>query len=307
MIEFRSVRKEYPGGTVAVHDFSLVLPARTTTVLVGPSGCGKTTLLRMINRMVEPTSGSVQIDGADVAGRDPVRLRRSIGYVLQDGGLLPHQTVADNVGTVLRLNRNPRARTRQRTLDLLETVGLAPDLAHRYPAQLSGGQQQRVGVARALAADPNILLMDEPFGAVDPIVRTELQTEILRLQQQLHKTIVFVTHDIDEALLLGDQVVILREGARIAQHGTPSQIIENPADEFVAEFIGLTGGARQLRAKRTANGTVLVDAHGRTRGVLAGEAEDGADGEGPAEPVAVGRRDGRTTGGRPGRPAEENG
>ena len=320
MIEFRSVRKEYPGGTVAVDDFSLVLPPRTTTVLVGPSGCGKTTLLRMINRMVEPTSGSVQIDGADVAGRDPVRLRRSIGYVLQDGGLLPHQTVADNVATVLRLNRNPRSKTRQRTMELLETVGLSPDLAHRYPAQLSGGQQQRVGVARALAADPNILLMDEPFGAVDPIVRTELQAEILRLQQQLHKTVVFVTHDIEEAFLLGDQVVILREGAHIAQRGTPSQIIEDPADEFVAEFIGLTRGTRRLRAKRTANGTVLVDADGRTRGVLVGETDDATDGrddgltehgadgrgDGPAEPGSDAWSDGPVAGGQ-GLPAEENG
>jgi len=268
MIEFRSVRKEYSDGTVAVEDFSLVLPPRTSTVLVGPSGCGKTTLLRMINRMVEPSSGDVQIDGEDVARRDPVQLRRSIGYVLQEGGLLPHHTVADNVAAVLRLTRAPRARARTRTMELLRIVGLDPALAERYPAQLSGGQRQRVGVARALAADPNILLMDEPFAAVDPIVRAELQAEILRLQQQLHKTVVFVTHDIDEAFRLGDQVVILRKGARIAQRGTPSQIIEHPADDFVAEFIGLTRGARRLRRKRTGNGTVLVDANGRTQGVL---------------------------------------
>jgi len=268
MIEFRSVTKTYPDGTDAVADFSLVVPAHTTTVLVGSSGSGKTTLLRMINRMVEPTSGSIEIDGEPIAQRDPVRLRRSIGYVLQNGGLLPHHRVIDNVATVLRLEGTPKQEAREKAAEVLDVVGLDRSLAQRYPSQLSGGQQQRVGVARALAADPNILLMDEPFGAVDPIVRAELQAETLRLQQELHKTVVFVTHDIDEAFLLGDQVVILSTGAQVAQVGSPSEIIENPADDFVASFIGTERGARALRTKHTDHGTVLVDGAGRTQGRL---------------------------------------
>ncbi|MCC9052858.1 ATP-binding cassette domain-containing protein [Microbacterium sp. F2E] len=277
-IEFRSVTKQFPDGTVAVDDFSLVLPAHKTTVFVGSSGCGKTTLLRMINRLIEPTSGEITIDGEPIQNRDPVRLRRGIGYVMQNAGLLPHFTVIDNVATVPRLNGTPRAEARRRALELLDIVGLDRALADRYPRQLSGGQQQRVGVARGLAADPNILLMDEPFGAVDPIVRSELQTETLRLQRDLDKTVVFVTHDIDEAFLLGDQVVILEKGAHIAQVGTPSEIIENPATDFVAEFIGVERGARALHAKRTDHGTVLVDAAGRIQGVLVGEdATDGAN------------------------------
>jgi osmoprotectant transport system ATP-binding protein len=268
VIEFRGVTKTFPDGTAAVHDFSLQLPARKTTVFVGSSGCGKTTLLRMINRMVDPTSGSVEIDGEDVAHRKPVQLRRSIGYVMQNSGLMPHFTVADNIATVPVLQGTTRRAARARALELMATVGLDPKLADRYPSQLSGGQQQRVGVARGLAADPNILLMDEPFGAVDPIVRAELQQELLRLQEEVDKTIVFVTHDIDEAFLLGDQVVILQVGAQIAQVGSPSEIIEHPADEFVATFIGAEAGKRALRAKPTATGTVLVDAHGRTQGVL---------------------------------------
>ncbi len=271
-IEFRSVTKQFPDGTVAVDDFSLVLPAHKTTVFVGSSGCGKTTLLRMINRLIEPTSGEITIDGEPIQNRDPVRLRRGIGYVMQNAGLLPHFTVIDNVATVPRLNGTPRAEARRRALELLDIVGLDRALADRYPRQLSGGQQQRVGVARGLAAAPNILLMDEPFGAVDPIVRSELQTETLRLQRDLDKTVVFVTHDIDEAFLLGDQVVILEKGAHIAQVGSPSEIIENPATDFVAEFIGVERGARALHAKRTARGTVLVDAAGRTQGVLVDEA-----------------------------------
>ena len=270
MIEFRSVTKRFPEGTVAVDDFSLVIPARKTTVLVGSSGSGKTTLLRMINRMVDPTSGTIEIDGESVRGRDPVELRRGIGYVMQNGGLLPHLTVVDNVATVPVLNGVPRREARLRALELLDTVGLDRSLAKRYPSQLSGGQQQRVGVARGLAADPNILLMDEPFGAVDPIVRDELQQETIRLQRELDKTVVFVTHDIDEAFLLGDQVVILEKGAQIAQLGSPSEIVEAPASEFVASFIGAERGARALRAKSTPNGTVLVDTAGRTQGVLLG-------------------------------------
>ena len=274
-IEFRSVTKRFADGTTAVDDFSLVLPAHKTTVFVGSSGCGKTTLLRMINRLIEPTSGEITIDGEPIQKRDPVRLRRGIGYVMQNAGLLPHFTVIDNVATVPVLNGTPRKQARERALELLDIVGLDRSLAGRYPRQLSGGQQQRVGVARGLAADPNILLMDEPFGAVDPIVRSELQTETLRLQRDLDKTVVFVTHDIDEAFLLGDQVVILEKGAHIAQVGTPSEIIENPASDFVAEFVGVERGARALTAKQTARGTVLVDAAGRTQGVLVGEASPG--------------------------------
>lgn len=271
MIEFRNVTKKFPDGTVAVNDFSLVLPSRKTTVFVGSSGSGKTTLLRMINRMVEPTSGDVEIDGTSVLSSDPVALRRSIGYVMQNSGLMPHFTVIENVATVLRLTGVAKNEARERSLIMLDTVGLDRSLADRYPSQLSGGQQQRVGVARGLAADPNILLMDEPFGAVDPIVRTDLQQELIRLQDELDKTVVFVTHDIDEAFLLGDQVVILDHGARVRQAGTPSEIIANPADDFVAAFIGAERGARALSIKQTAHGAVLVDSEGRTQGRLLGD------------------------------------
>jgi len=271
MIEFESVTKRYANGPDAVHDFSLTIPARKTTVLVGSSGSGKTTLLRMINRMVEPTSGVITIDGEDVRDKEAVKLRRSIGYVMQSAGLIPHHRVIDNIATVPVLNGVPRKQAREAAIALLDVVGLDRTLAQRYPSQLSGGQQQRVGVARGLAADPNILLMDEPFGAVDPIVRAELQREILRLQRDLEKTIVFVTHDIDEAFLLGDQVVILETGARIAQVGSPSQIMDNPANEFVASFIGANNGKRALSTKATESGTVLVDAQGRTQGRLVEE------------------------------------
>ncbi|NYE19773.1 ATP-binding cassette domain-containing protein [Microbacterium immunditiarum] len=273
MIEFADVTKRFPDGTVAVEGFSIVMPARRTTVLVGSSGSGKTTLLRMINRMVDPTSGTVSIDGEDVAGRDPVRLRRSIGYVMQNSGLMPHFTVAENIATVPVLEGTSRREARSRALELMRTVGLDESMADRYPSQLSGGQQQRVGVARGLAADPNILLMDEPFGAVDPIVRSELQQEVIRLQRELDKTVVFVTHDIDEAFLLGDQVVILETGAHIAQVGSPSEIIEDPASGFVESFIGADRGRRALRLKQTARGTVVVDTDGRTQGALVSEAD----------------------------------
>jgi len=271
MIEFRSVSKRFPDGTLAVDDFSLVLPSRKTTVLVGSSGSGKTTLLRMINRMVEPTSGVIEIDGESILDRNPVLLRRSIGYVMQNSGLLPHFKVIDNVATVPVLNGVTRRVARDQALALLETVGLTRELAGRYPSELSGGQQQRVGVARGLAANPNILLMDEPFGAVDPIVRAELQHEIIRLQRELDKTVVFVTHDIDEAFLLGDQVVILENGGRIAQIGSPTEIMSNPASDFVAEFIGIRQGKRALTIKKTATGAILVDSEGRAAGVLVGD------------------------------------
>jgi osmoprotectant transport system ATP-binding protein len=271
VIEFAGVSKAFPDGTRAVDDFTLVIPARRTTVLVGSSGSGKTTLLRMINRMVEPTAGVISIDGEDVASRPVVPLRRSIGYVMQNSGLLPHFTVAQNIATVPVLEGMKRRQARSRALELMQTVGLDPAMADRYPSQLSGGQQQRVGVARGLAADPNILLMDEPFGAVDPIVRAELQQELIRLQTEIGKTVVFVTHDIDEAFLLGDQVVILRQGAQIAQVGSPSEIIEDPADEFVGSFIGAEKGKRALHLKDTERGTVVVDAEGRTQGAIVRE------------------------------------
>jgi len=271
MIEFRGVTKRFPDGTEAVSDFSLVLPSRKTTVFVGSSGCGKTTLLRMINRMIDPTEGQILIDDVDVASQDKVQLRRSIGYVLQASGLLPHRTVIDNVATVPVLRGTPKSEARAAALELLDTVGLDRTLANRYPRQLSGGQQQRVGVARALASDPNILLMDEPFGAVDPIVRDELQIELNRLQRELGKTVVFVTHDIDEAFVLADHVVILRKGGAIAQVGTPAEILAAPADDFVASFIGADKGKRDLHVQQRAGDgglSLVVDGDGRPVGVL---------------------------------------
>jgi osmoprotectant transport system ATP-binding protein len=268
MIEFHHVRKQYPDGTLAIEDFSLVVPSRTTTVLVGSSGCGKTTLMRMINRMVDPTSGRVEIDGQDIAGQDAVKLRRSIGYVMQNSGLLPHRKVVDNIATVPRLTGVDKRTAREDALRLMDTVGLDRSMADRYPSQLSGGQQQRVGVARGLAVDPNILLMDEPFGAVDPLVRDDLQQELIRLRTQLDKTVVFVTHDIDEAFLLGDQVVILEKGGRIAQQGTPQEILSDPANDFVRDFVGADKGKRALHVEETGTGRVLVDRDGRLVGVL---------------------------------------
>lgn len=268
MIEFRDVSKLYPDGTVAVRDFSLTVPSHRCVVLLGSSGSGKTTLMRMVNRMVDPSSGSVLIDDEDVRAADPVRLRRSIGYVLQSGGLLPHRTVADNVATVPMLTGATRRDARTQAIGLLERVGLDPALAGRYPSQLSGGQQQRVGVARALASDPNIMLMDEPFGAVDPIVRRELQDELLRLQAELGKTIVFVTHDVDEAFRLGDEVVVLRPEAQIAQRGTPVEIMLAPADDFVRDFIGADRGSRSLRVEVVRGRSVAVDAEGRAVGII---------------------------------------
>ena len=265
MIRFDQVTKAYPDGTTAVSDFSLEVPSHEVVVLLGSSGCGKTTLLRMVNRMVEPTSGAVWIDDDNVADLDPVALRRRIGYVMQSGGLLPHKTVLDNVVTVPVLTGSTRRAAYGRGHELMELVGLDASLASRYPNQLSGGQRQRVGVARALAADPNILLMDEPFGAVDPVVRAELQNELLKLQQELAKTILFVTHDVDEAFLLSQQVLVLRTGAQVAQQGTPADILLNPADEFVAEFIG---GARRHLHPEVRNGRqLIVDAIGRMVGI----------------------------------------
>ena len=268
MIEYRSVAKTFPDGTQAVHEFNLVIPSRSTTVFVGSSGCGKTTLLRMVNRMVDPSSGQVLIDDVDVATRDKVELRRSIGYVMQQAGLLPHRTVIDNVGTVLRLNGVSKKETRERSYAVLETVGLDAKLAERYPSQLSGGQQQRVGVARGLVTDPNILLMDEPFGAVDPIVRVDLQAELLRLQREIAKTIVFVTHDIDEAFHLGDQVIILKKGGEVAQAGTPAEILAHPADDFVRSFVGLDRGQRTLHLEERDGKRLVLDQAGKPAGLL---------------------------------------
>jgi osmoprotectant transport system ATP-binding protein len=246
MISFTEVTKVYPGGTTAVGGLSLVAPTGRITVLVGPSGCGKTTSLRMINRMIEPSSGTIEIDGRDTGTLDPNELRRGIGYVIQSGGLFPHRTILDNIATVPLLLGWPRARAREVAAELLERVGLAPELGRRYPNQLSGGQQQRVGVARALAADPPVMLMDEPFSAVDPVVREQLQDEFLRLQSELGKTIVFVTHDIDEAIKLGDQVAVLRVGGTLAQLASPAELLADPADDFVADFLGRDRGYRGL-------------------------------------------------------------
>ncbi|MFY7067183.1 ATP-binding cassette domain-containing protein [Nocardiopsis changdeensis] len=246
MITFEGAAKHYPDGTVAVADLDLTVETGRTTVFVGPSGSGKTTSLRMINRMVEPTRGTVRIDGVDIRERDPALLRRGIGYVIQQAGLFPHRTVLDNIATVPLLVGTPRRAARARAAELMELVGLDPAMGRRWPHQLSGGQQQRVGVARALAADPPVLLMDEPFSAVDPVVRTGLQDELLRLQQELHKTIVFVTHDIDEAVRLGDRIAVFRPGGELAQYDTPERLLTTPADDFVESFVGHDRGVRRL-------------------------------------------------------------
>ncbi|MEV0465172.1 ATP-binding cassette domain-containing protein [Nocardia tengchongensis] len=245
-IEFTGVSKTYPDGTTAVHDLSLRIESGSFTVFVGPSGCGKTTSMRMINRMISPSVGTITVGGQDISRVDPVKLRLGIGYVIQSAGLLPHRTVIDNVATVPVLRGQSRRAARQAALEVMDRVGLDRGLAQRYPAQLSGGQQQRVGVARALAADPPILLMDEPFSAVDPVVRTELQNEMLRLQAELHKTIVFVTHDIDEAIKLGDHIAVFGPGGHLQQHDVPRTVLAQPATDFVAGFVGRDRGYREL-------------------------------------------------------------
>ena len=262
-IRFENITKNYPSRTgeptTVLQDLNLHIPAGQITVFVGPSGCGKTTSLRMINRMVEPNSGTITMDGVNVHEKNPYELRRGIGYVMQQGGLMPHRTVAQNIATVPRLLGASRKEAQARALELLEVVGLDSSYAKRYPSQLSGGQVQRVGVARALAADAPVLLMDEPFSAVDPMVRTDLQKELLRLQGRLAKTIVFVTHDIDEALLLGDTIAVFAEGGRLAQFGTPEEILYSPADDFVRSFVSRSVAGlldeqtvRQARARRLA-------------------------------------------------------
>ncbi|MCW2857091.1 MAG: transporter related protein [Marmoricola sp.] len=247
MIRLDGVGKTYEDGTVAVVSLDLDVAANTLVCLVGPSGCGKSTILKMVNRLIEPTAGRIYLDGADVTDTDPVELRRGIGYVIQQVGLFPHQDIATNVATVPSLLGWERKRARARSLELLELVGLDPEVfAKRYPHQLSGGQRQRVGVARALAADPPVLLMDEPFGAVDPIVRARLQDEFLRIQRDLGKTVVMVTHDIDEAVKMGDRVAVFAAGGRLAQYDAPAALLGAPADEFVAEFVGRARGMRRL-------------------------------------------------------------
>jgi osmoprotectant transport system ATP-binding protein len=250
-VVFEHVSKRYAGTGAgnpgAVEDLSLEVPAGKICVLVGPSGCGKTTSLKMVNRLIEPTSGRILIGDTDVARRDVIELRRSIGYVIQQVGLFPHKTVGENVATVPRLLGWEPGRQRERAAELLELVGLDPGrYTTRYPSALSGGERQRVGVARALAADPPVLLMDEPFGAVDPIVRERLQNELLRLQEQLARTIIFVTHDIDEAIKMGDLVAVMQTGGHLAQFAAPSEILANPASEFVARFVGADRGLKRL-------------------------------------------------------------
>ena len=266
MIRFDHVSKTYPGGTRAVEDFSLTVEQGSTTVLLGTSGCGKTTLMRMVNAMVTPTSGRVFVRGQDVASEDPVRLRRSIGYVLQEGGLFPHRSIADNIATVPRLEGATKQTSRERALELLTLVGLDREMADRDPAQLSGGQRQRVGVARALANRADVLLMDEPFGALDPIVRAELQRELKEIQRALGTTILFVTHDVDEAFTLGDQVAVLSTGGHIEQVGTPTELLSSPASPFVAEFVGASRAARPVRV--AGPGGLVVDDAGTPVGTL---------------------------------------
>ena len=246
MLRLDSVTKRY-GSTVAVDALSLEVGDGEVCVLIGPSGCGKTTTMKMINRLIEPTSGHIELNGEDVLGLDPVNLRRRIGYVIQHVGLFPHQTVAETGATVPRLLGWDKGRVRARTTELLELVGLEPDrFARRYPHELSGGQRQRVGVARALAGDPPVLLMDEPFGAIDPITRDRLQGEFVRLQAEVRKTVVLVTHDVDEAVRVGDRIAVLAEGGRLQQYDTPAAVLARPANEFVADFVGADRGVKRL-------------------------------------------------------------
>jgi len=271
LIELNNVTKQYPNQPVAaVESFSMTVQPGELVMFVGPSGCGKTTTMKMINRIIEPTTGSISIDGRDVLSLNPSELRRHIGYVIQQIGLFPHMTIAENISVVPKLLGWTKAKTNDRVYELLTTVGLEPeDFAHRYPKQLSGGQQQRVGVARALAADPPVMLMDEPFGATDPITREKLQAEFLRLQAAIGKTIIFVTHDFDEAVRLGDRIAVLSNRSQIEQFDTPANILTNPANDYVSSFIGLGTTIKRL---------VLIPVT---------EARLGPAGAAPAGPISV--------------------
>ena len=275
MISFESVTKTYPGPSrpaadvVAVRETSFTVDTGTITVLAGSSGCGKTTLLRMVNRMVAPSSGGVLINGDDIARMDPVQLRRKIGYVMQHAGLLPHKTVADNIAVVPRLNGATRTQAKRSVDRMMEMVELSSEMADRYPSELSGGQAQRVGVARALADEPRILLMDEPFGAVDPLVRSGLQQQLIDIQHELGTTMLFVTHDMSEALRLGHEIILLAEQGRIMQQDSPTNLVEQPANAFVEDFLGLNAVDKALTTVTTEDGrTMVVDAHGRPAGFL---------------------------------------
>jgi osmoprotectant transport system ATP-binding protein len=263
-IVFQNVTKRYPGrGAAAVDNLSLRIPAGEICVLVGPSGGGKTTAMKMVNRLIEISEGDILIDGSSVRRLDVIELRRRIGYVIQHVGLFPHMSVADNIATVPKLLGWPKARIRARVDELLELVGLDPAKdADRYPRQLSGGQQQRVGLARAMAADPSVMLMDEPFGALDPITRERLQDEFLRLHGEIRKTVIFVTHDIDEAIKMGDRIAILREGGVLVQYDTPDAILASPADDFVARFVGADRSLKRLALKRLADIELLAAPNG---------------------------------------------
>jgi osmoprotectant transport system ATP-binding protein len=307
-IRLEQVRKAYPNGTVAVRELSLEVPTGEMCMLVGPSGCGKTTVLKMINRLIEPSGGKLFLTGEDVTRVDPVKLRRRIGYVIQHVGLFPHQSIAENIATVPKLVGWDRRRTTARVGELLELVGLDPTVyGKRYPHQLSGGQRQRVGVARALAADPVVLLMDEPFSAIDPIARDRLQGEFLRLQAEVRKTVVFVTHDIEEAIRLGDRVAVLSEGGKLEQYADPATLLGAPANDFVADFVGSDRGlkrlavtsisdadlerppvvrpddplstAREVLERAGARWAVVLERNGDLRGWLS--AERAAEGDGP--------------------------
>ncbi len=250
-VSYRDVTKRYPGQTTpAISNLSLEVPAGEICVLVGPSGCGKTTAMRMVNQTVDITEGDILIGDTSVRDRDPTELRREMGYVIQQTGLFPHRTIADNIATVPSLLGWDRDRTRKRVDELFEVIGLDPALGDRFPSQLSGGQQQRIGVARALAADPPVMLMDEPFGAIDPISRERLQNEFLRLQAEIQKTVLFVTHDIDEAIKMGDRIAILKQGGRLAQYATPAELLMAPADDFVEDFVGADRALKRLALMR---------------------------------------------------------